>query len=94
MRYFLLISIFFASTSLFANQYENCLERINVTHHVAVEKAQEVLRRDTEDCFRYPVGGQYYNCQDKAQEKYQKAVDRADAILKQQHKACMKYPWI
>jgi len=94
MRIFLVISILFASTSLFANQHADCLDRIYVKHHVSIERAQETLRSETEECLRYPVGDSYYSCQDKAQRKYQKAVDRADAVLKQEHKSCMKYPWI
>ena len=60
----------------------------------AIEKAQEILRTETETCYRYPVEDQYYNCQDKAQSKYKKSVKRADDILKREQKSCMKYPWV
>ena len=96
MKNFLLISMLFASSNLVASGdlYQDCLDRIYSTHHEQVKEAQETLRRDTEDCYRYPMGERYHQCQSKAQAKYENSIERADSILKQGNKSCLKFPWV
>jgi len=96
MKTLLVISMLFAINPAFASSdlYQDCMDREYSSHHEMVKKAQETLRRDTEDCYRYPMGQRYSKCQHQAQKKYEKAVERADSILKQRTKSCLKYPWL
>ncbi|TDJ06473.1 MAG: hypothetical protein E2O68_04900 [Deltaproteobacteria bacterium] len=95
MKLLLVISILFTS-SLFASGdlYEDCLDKVYSIHHVQVQEAQETLRRETEECYRYPMGERYHQCQGKAQSKYEDAIDSAESRLKQSKKSCLKFPWI
>lgn len=94
MKYFLVISMLFA-LPVFASGdlYQDCLDRAYGVHHEQVKEAQETLRRETEECYRYPMGERYHKCLNKAQTNYQNSVERADSILKLSKKSCLKFPW-
>ena len=88
MKYFLVITMLFASPVFASGDlYEDCLDRAYGVHHEQVKEAQEVLRRETQECYRYPMGERYSKCQSKAQTKYENSVERADSILKQNKKS-------